>query len=234
MQSIHLNTTYVKAVALFVALGGLAACDKQPTDFRDYLEGKEKVYPGVMKGLQALPGRERVRFSWQPSADPSVKSYRITWNRGQSFREVAAASHDPMQAQTAVVNGLVEDTYDFKVYAVDGAGNTSIPAELAGVRSFGGRYEGGLRNRGVLSKWFEADKTLVLQWAAADTVHTGSRVTYTDISGAERTVDVDAEASETRIPNCREGEPVSVLSGYKPMRSAIDTFYAPQPDTLRF
>ncbi len=187
-----------------------------------------------MHNLLAMPGKDRIQFSWQPSADPSVKTYRITWNRGESKQEIAAASHDPSQTLTAMVNGLTEDTYDFKVFALDGAGNSSIPVELSGVRSYGVRYQNGLRNRGIISKWFESDKTLVIQWATADTVHTGSKITYTDISGQERTVDAGADVWETRVPNCRDNEPVSILSGYKPVRQAIDTFFAPKPDTLQF
>lgn len=234
MKPIHLYKTFPLAGVAIILLGVLPACDKQATDYREYLNGKEKVYPGLMKNLEVLPGKERVRFSWQPSADPSIKSYKITWNRGASSLEVAATSHDPSQTLTATVNGLAEDTYDFKIYAQDGAGNISVPIEKAGVRSYGGRYQSGLGNRGIVSKWFEGDKTLVIQWATADTVHTGSRITYTDLAGQEQTVDAGAEVTETRLPDCREDEPVSVLSGYKPVRLAIDTFYALKPDTLKF
>lgn len=221
-------------MAAILLLGGLSACDKQATDYREYLGEKEKVYPGVMRQLEAMPGRDRIRFTWHPSADPSVKTYKITWNRGASSQEVPATSHDPSQTLTATVNGLAEDSYDFQVYALDGAGNVSVPASLSGVRSYGARYESGLRNRGVISKWFEADQTLVIQWATADTVHTGSRIIYTGLDGREQTVLTEADEAETRLPGCREGEPVSVLSGYKPVRSAIDTFYASKPDTLKF
>ncbi|WP_341837735.1 DUF4998 domain-containing protein [Chitinophaga pollutisoli] len=232
MQFKPLHTSFA-ALAGFLLLGGLLACDKQATDYRAFLNDKEKIYPGVMNQLEALPGRDRVRFSWKPSADPSVKSYKITWNRGQSSQEVAAITHDPAQTMTATVNGLTEDSYDFTVYALDGAGNISVPVERSGIRSYGERYESGLRNRGVVSKWFES-ATLVIQWATADTVHTGSRIVYTDLAGNEQTVTVDPEVTETRLADCREGEPVSVLSGYKPVRLAIDTFYALKPDTLKF
>lgn len=222
------------AAAAIILLGVLPACDKQATDYREYLSGKEKVYPGLMKNLQAMPGKERVRFSWQPSADPSIKSYKITWNRGESSLEVAATSHDPSQTITATVNGLLEDSYDFKIFAQDGAGNISVPVEKAGVRTYGVRYQGGLGNRGVISKWFESDKTLVIQWATADTVHTGSQIAYVDGNNQEQTLEVSPDAWETRVPNCKEGEVVSVLSGYKPGGLAIDTFYALKPDTLKF
>ncbi|WP_423736264.1 DUF4998 domain-containing protein [Chitinophaga caseinilytica] len=229
MKTLNPYTLLAAGCAMLLALG---ACDREPTDYREFLGGKESVYPGKPNNLKASPGRDRVEFSWNPSADPSVKRYRITWNNGQNAAMVDASTHDPAEFIKVVVPAVNEDRYEFALYALDAAGNISVPSPIS-VRTYGARYESGLNNRGVLSKWFESE-TLVIQWATADTVHTGSRIAYTDVNGQKKTYDVLPDALETRVPNCKAGEAVSVLSGYKPVTLAIDTFYALKPDTLKF
>ncbi|MGE7774349.1 DUF4998 domain-containing protein [Chitinophaga sp. NPDC101104] len=229
MKTLNPYTLLAAGCAMLLALG---ACDREPTDYREFLNGKESVYPGKPNNLVAMPGRDRVQFAFNPSADPSVKRYRIAWNNGRNSTLVDATTHDPAEVMKVTVPSLNEDMYEFALYALDGSGNISVPSAVS-VRTYGARYESGLNNRGVVSKWFEGE-TLVIQWATADTVHTGSKIAYTDVGGRKKTLDVAADAWETRVADCKAGEAVSVLSGYKPVSRAIDTFYALKPDTLKF
>src|SRR5688572_18098242 len=110
------------------------ACKKMDTEFRDYFEGKETVYPGKPLRIDSRPGNNRVLLYWNPSPDPSITSYIVYWNNKRDSVVVNATSHNSADSVLALVAGLAEYAYSFSVTALDAAGNRSVPVEINNVQ----------------------------------------------------------------------------------------------------
>lgn len=209
-------------------------CTKEATKYRDYLQGEEKIYPGLPDKINAAPGNFRVRLSWLPSPDPSVSKYRIFWNNGADSTEVAANSHAPQDTVAVMVSGLVEYTYSFTVYSYDEAGNRSIPIEVNNIKVYGDSYRQSLTNRflNTVKPYELVPGGIVLYFETPDAINTGTRIRFTATDGAVRTANIGPEESSIRLDGYKAGTKIYYQSGYVPVRAAVDTFYTAGPDSL--
>lgn len=210
------------------------SCTKDASKYRQYLDDKEKVYPGLPAEINAAPGNYRVKLSWHPSPDPTITKYRIFWNNGTDSLEIAAGSHTPADTIAVSVGNLVEYTYSFTVYSYDNKGNRSIPVEVNNIKVFGDSYKKSLTNRFLnTAKPYElVPGGIVLHFDAPDTINTGTTIRYTITGGTTRTVSLPAAQSSITLPDYLPGTKLYYQSAYIPTYSAIDTFYTAGFDSL--
>lgn len=204
----------------------LYACDKDADKYRDYLNGKEIIYPGLPGSLHTAPGNYRVRLSWKPGPDPSVAKYRVFWNNGRDSVEVSTAGHTKGDTIEVLVPNLVEYTYSFTIYAYDEKGNRSVPMEAGNIKVYGDNYRQGLTNRFIVSsKPYElVNNGIRLFFEEADTINTGTRIRYTHTDGSTRFSLLPAASGDIVLDGYKSGTKIYYRSSYIPVANAIDTF----------
>ncbi|TDQ07339.1 DUF4998 domain-containing protein [Pedobacter metabolipauper] len=225
------NIYLIGACAAMLLL--INSCSKDATEYQDYLNGKEKIYPGLPKGITASAGNYRVKLSWTPSPDPTVKKYRIFWNNGADSLEVAAGTNVNTPV-SVIISRLVEYNYSFTVYSYDESGNRSIPVNINNIKIYGDSYKSSLTNRFLdVSNPYELDgNDIKLNFLAPDTINTGTLVKYTHADGTVKSVTLDPDQTEITLSNYKSGTKIYYQSAYVPVRAAIDTFYTHGFDSL--
>jgi hypothetical protein len=214
----------------------VAGCSKKNEAYKDLLTGGEIYYPGIVQNAGYRAGNLRTMLVWNPSPDPKIVSYKIFWNNKQDSMTVAANSHNPQDTVGVIVPDLIEGTYNFNVYSIDGEDRSSISVNINGVRVYGSKYMGGLFNRS-----YNADNPYLLdllsgsvriQFNAADSINTGTLILYTDNSDQQRTLDLSGDSSGITLTDFKFGTTVTYQSSYIPQRNALDTFTV--TDVTRF
>jgi len=213
-----------------LCLTWLLSCKKWD-DYKKYQTGGELVYPGIITNPLTYPGAGRVMLTWDPSIDPSVKKYIVSWNNGADSLVVNANSHSPVDTIRITIEGLTELNYFFSVYSIDDKGNRSVAANIPGVKIYGPIYQGGLFNRGYKTYDYSGG-TLRLVWNVPDTINIRTEVDYVDTTGTARTAWLFPEQDTLVIPDWKDSTILYYRSSYIPVRSAIDTFTVGHYDSL--
>lgn len=230
MKKITFPILFLSGIVLLVI-----ACRKMDTEFRDFFNGKETVYPGKPLRIDNRPGNNRVQLFWNPSPDPSITQYVVYWNNKRDSVVVTATSHNPADSVRALVTGLSEYTYSFTIVALDAAGNRSVPVDINNVQVFGSQYIASLLNRPfdkVNPYEVKPDGSVVLYFLMADSLNTGTRIEYTTTNGLLKDTILTPGANTITIPDRKTGTVLRYNSGYVPVRNALDTFYAARYDTF--
>ncbi len=223
-----------KMIALAL-LGMLAACDKYADDYKDYLDEREIVYPGLARNVRYYAGNLRTMLVWNPSPDPNIDHYVVRWNNGINSTEVEATTHNPGDSISVIIPDLNEYVYSFNITAYDTEGNASVGQELNNVRVYGSTYRSLLLNRGynVSHLYDELENgDIILHFNRRDTLSAQTEIVYTDIQGEERTVELRADTNDVLLPDFKFGSGVRYHTGYIPEWGAIDTFFAESYDEL--
>lgn len=205
------------------------------TEFRDFLEEKEIIYPGKPLLINSRSGNNRVLLYWNPSPDPSITRYAVYWNNRKDSVVVNATSHNPADSVVALVSGLAEYTYAFTIEALDAAGNRSVPTDINNVKVFGAQYSASLLNRPydpAAPYEVKPDGSLALNFLMADSLNTDTRIEYTATDGGLKNTILRPAENVITIPDYKAGTRVRYNSGYVPVRNAFDTFYVATYDTF--
>ena len=222
-----MKTTIYTALITCVCLGMLG-CEKYNDDYKEYLDNKEITYPGLATKVGYQAGNLRTVLFWNPSPDPSVREYLITWNNGRDSMVVQATSNDPAVKMTVSVPNLAEYVYAFRIVARDAEGNKSVGQELNNVRVYGPAYASSLINRShdpANPFEFNSDGSLKLNFTKADSANYSTVVKYTNVSGATEERTLMADELSINIPNYKLGTAVQYKSSFKPERTAADAFF---------
>lgn len=218
---------YKNNVIVCLCLLLVFGCKRYDNDYLKYFDGKESVYPGLVKSLSYRAGNLRTALSWNPSPDPSVVKYVIKWNNGQDSAVVAATSHNPEEKVSVTIPNLSEYVYSFIIYSYDDKGNRSIGQEINNVRVYGNAYKSLLQNRNINAAnpyTYTDDGILTLNFANADTSNTSTVVTYTNTSNTTEQKKLSPAENTITINNFKLGTPITYISSYIPEKNAIDTF----------
>lgn len=221
---------------LFICM--LAACKREPTDFRDFLDNKEIVYPGIISQPRVFSGNERILLTWHPSPDPTVSHYVVYWNNYADSIIVTANTHNPSDTVKCLINDLKEYTYTFFIFSFDEQGNISISTEIDNGRVYGDIYQGNLSNRPynreVPGAYNNDDYTsLTLNFLPpTDTVNISTEIDYINTMGLTKKVWLSPDSSSITLNDYKVGTPISYRSSYVPVTGGIDTFYVSAYDTL--
>lgn len=231
-MKILLHLLYIGLAVSILSVG----CEKKPTDFRDFFDGHEIIYPGVASDVMVHPGDGRVGISWKPSPDPSIAKYVFVWNNGADSAVFTSAEVDGTDTMaTAVIGNLSEYAYTFVMYAYDAQGNRSVPVEINNVRVYGPLYTNALLNRPIDAgnPYTVSDQGAVtLNFTTPDTININTTIRYTNTQDETVDTDLSPDNNSVTLPDYKPGTPVLYNSSYIPERGAIDTFYAPQYDTF--
>lgn len=224
----------LKLSVILVLVAGFISCQKRDTQFRDFLKGKELIYPGVVQNPHYKPGNLRAELLWNPSPDPSIVKYVIIWNNKADSLVYTSSDHNPADTLRVIVPNLSEYSYSFTVYSYDASGNKSIPLDINNVKVYGPNYQAGLVNRSYnLTNPYSitAAGDLTLYFYHIDTAsetfsyahNTSTTIRYTNLSGVAVQKILYRDSTIT-IPNFKVGSTLDYRSTYVPVIGAIDTF----------
>lgn len=211
------------------------SCSRKADDFRDFLEGKELIYPGKVDNVIVSPGNGRLQLKWAPSPDPHVVRYVIKWNNGRDSVVINSTSHNPTDTVKYTINNLAEYNYSFNLYSYDDEGNRSVLTEVNNAHSYGAIYRAGLYNRlPNASKLYtlNTDGSVTLYFNAPDTINISTKIAYVNSAGQNAVAELLPGQSSITLPGIKFGGTVTYQSSYIPVRNAIDTFLTNTPDTL--
>jgi len=206
-------------------------CKKYDEDYKAFLDNKEIKYSGKISSAGYHTGKLRAQLVWNPSPDPSISKYVITWNNGASRLEVPATSHNPADQVKVIIENLEEYVYSFSVVSYDNDGNKSIATEINNVRVYGPAYISTLLNRGVNTAdpyLFQPDGSLKLNFNKRDTMNVSTTIRYTNTAGATEERQLPPEQNSILIPNYKAGTIIQFSSSYYPEAGSIDAFQAAQ------
>jgi len=188
----------------------------------------EIIYPQKVNSLKTYPGKNRIQLEWV-IVDPKVTSCQVFYEQAgvQGSTTVPVRANGDFSNDTirVTIPNLEETTYKFKIISHDDFGHTSISVETE-EQAYGSMYERSLLNRSLKSAAIDENEHLQIEWFDADDNETGVNIMYTDIDGNSRTMKVEPSETATSITDLKSGTPVFYNAMYKPVPSAIDTFYA--------
>jgi hypothetical protein len=206
----------------------IAGCSKKNEAYKDLLKGGEIHYPGIVQNAVYRAGNLRTMLVWNPSPDPKIVSYKIFWNNKQDSMLVTANSHNPKDTVGVIIPNLSEGTYNFNIYSIDAEERNSISVNINGVRVYGSKYTSGLFNRpyNATTPYLLdlLNGNVKVQFNTADSINTGTQISYTDNDDQLRTLDLSGDSSGITLTNFKFGTTVTYQSGYIPQRNALDTF----------
>ncbi|MCM5529202.1 DUF4998 domain-containing protein [Parasegetibacter sp. NRK P23] len=211
------------------------SCSRKATDFKDFLDDKELVFPGKVTNVTVLPGKQRLMLKWPPSPDPSITKYLVYWNNKMDSLVVNATSHDPKDTVAVLINNLDEYNYSFQLFAYDAEGNRSVVTELNNAQSYGATYQNGLYNRLPRENTpyvVNNDGSATLYFVAPDTINITTRIQYTNAAGQAAVAFIGPDETSVTLPSYKQGEPITFQSSFVPVRNALDTFLTNFVDTF--
>ncbi|MDR6943746.1 DUF4998 domain-containing protein [Mucilaginibacter pocheonensis] len=206
----------------------ISSCSKKNESYKDLLKGGEIYYPGVVQHTNYRAGNLRTMLVWNPSPDPKIVKYKVFWNNKQDSMIVASTSHNPLDTFKLIVPNLLENTYNFNVYSIDGEGRSSISINISGVRVYGPKYQSGLFNRP-----YNANKPYLLDilhgnvrlnFNTPDSINVNTVVHFFDNNNKLNSVNLSPDSTGITLSNFKFGTPVTFQSSYIPQSAAIDVF----------
>jgi hypothetical protein len=200
--------------------------DTLSTDYKNYYQGHEIVYPGAVSGVIVQPGNLAIGLKWKASTDPSIVKYVIYYNNKADSQVVNLGTPKTDSIKTTI-RGLAEYTYSFTIYSYDAKGNRSIPFEVNNAKVYGPLYSGGLLNRGYDATTpyvVNANGSVQLNFITPDTINIKTVIFYTNAAGVASTATILPNQTSVTLPTYKSATPITYKSYYIPERTAIDTF----------
>lgn len=214
-------------IVIFFFIFSIVSCKKYADDYKDYLENREVVYPGLARNVRYHAGNLRTVLVWNPSPDPGIRKYTVLWNNGMDSLSVNAATHDPADSIVVSIPNLQEYVYSFRIIAYDDEGHASVGQELNNVRVYGPAFQSTLLNRPYNPAnpyQFNPDGKLQLNFNKADTNNVHTTIRYTNTSDETKEVLLHANVNSLILPDYKKGTTVQYRSAYIPSSGAADVF----------
>jgi hypothetical protein len=215
---------------------GLWACSQKIDGYKDFLDGKEIKYPGIVTKTFVRSGDHRLGIGWTPSPDPSIIKYKIFWNNYRDSMEVPATTHSPEDTVFTVINNLDEYTYTFFVYSEDVKGRRSIPVEISNARVFGNAYRNSLMNRAIDRTFpFEMlnddGSEITLYFLTPDSTNAVTNIRYINLANETKQIGIPKDQNSLTLTDYKYGTKIAYVSEYTPV-NALDTFTVNLVDTF--
>jgi hypothetical protein len=135
---------------------------------------------------------------------------------------------------SVIIPNLVEYNYSFTIYSYDKAGNKSVPVQVNNVKVYGDSYQSSLTNRFLVATdpYQLDDSGITLNFEKPDTINIATEIRYTYKDGSIQKRSLGPDENSIRLADYKVGTKVYFRSAYVPVRSAIDTFYTSDFDSL--
>jgi len=207
------------------------SCTNKDTEFRDFFNGHEVVYPGVATKVIPRTGKNKAALEFTASPDPSIVKYVVLWNNKRDSLVFNDLTTDASGRLSLWIPNLSEYTYSFTIYSVDGKGNRSIPLEINNVKVYGDIYENNLLNRAYdVDHPYDYDYDLhkvTLRFLPTDTIdgfNISTLIRYETTANkiVEKTLAPDQ--NDITLSDYKHGTEIAYRSTYVPERNALDTF----------
>lgn len=221
--------TLISSLILGIVSVMFFACDDMNSIHEEYLNRGEEIYTGVIDSLNAYPGNERVKFTWEINADPRITKTVIFWSDGADSAVVEVNRTQPGIMKMETILNLPEKSYIFKFVTKDDEGHKSLSVENT-VEVYGPNYVSTLRNREIRTITAQEDSSVLLTLGALEDVALlYTMIAYTDYSDPSNPKKVEEKiensASSLLLSNIRAGDEIFVYSVYQP-ESSLDIFEA--------
>ena len=127
----------------------LLSCDSMNDIYQKYVDAGERVYLGMTDSVASFPGVGRVKLVWYVCADSKMETTVIFWNnRLDSLEKQFTRTHEGVQKDSVIIEGLSEGLYNFELVNKNVRGERSLTATVQG-RSYGEVYASGFGVRQV-------------------------------------------------------------------------------------
>lgn len=223
-----MRVTFNVAV-FFLMCFAIVSCEKYDKDYKDFLDSREVIYPGLAKNVRYHAGNLRTVLVWNPSPDPSIKNYVVIWNNGADSVSVNAATHNPVDSISVSIPNLEEYVYSFKIIAYDNEGHISVGQEINNVRVYGPVYQSTLSNR-LLKSALRSGNDAIVELFAGEKSSPYSKITYTTTANEEKVINVTNDETQVVLKDYKSLSKFQFQTYFLPDSTAIDTFRS-EPQT---
>jgi len=227
MTKIKNLIVYPLCVLLLAAAA--AGCSDADDLITKWTEGGEIIYVGKANSdsITVYPGHDRLQLNVYVDKQ-RIETYRVFWNDKADFAEVQVNGG---MGYFPVILSIPESKPLLQVVTYDEYGNSSLPVEITGAKTYGSAYIAELVNRTLSSAVFtETGDSVLIEWNndAPQAVVAKIRYTSTDNRTVEKLL--PRQNADTLL-NVK-GD-VTYVCGFVPSPLAIDTFYSETPEPVR-
>ena len=114
-----------KIIGYILILFAMLSCGKMDDVYREFTDPvSNKFYLSKIKGLEFIPGNNRVKMVIPSQVDTRIKGCIIYWDNQQHQLDLPL---NVKESQEYIIEDLEPSSYLFEVYSRDDKGNRSIP-----------------------------------------------------------------------------------------------------------
>ncbi len=201
-------------IPIVVALMAVSACESDLDTYREFVAQGEDVTVGAIHDVALSLGVNKLQMDMAITADPKVKQIRLM----DADTEVVtldvvrnSIGEDTLTYQV----GLEEKVYNFKAFALDGDGNSSIPYEFVAT-VYGDRYKESLAARGVDTTYDQDAQEVLLTLAEVEANLVESKIEYTNADNEAIAVVVSNETNTLTVADAVSEGDFTITSYYSP------------------
>ena len=226
------NITIRSILILAFGLSLFFGCESEQNDFEEFLtDGENSVAIGAFEGVLIQQGIAKINLGMILGADPKITKALLTGPTAEFEFDIVRSR---LGVDTIWMEiPLAERVHSFDLIAQDATGKGSIPFNFS-VQVYGDNYQQFVRARGVESEDADGNNASLFNPSAGEATITfgdleanlvTSRVTYTNRTDEEITVEVPNTASEVVIDDFTAGGTYSVVSVYTPPLRESETAF---------
>jgi hypothetical protein len=183
-----------------------------------YMADGEIVYAAKTDSVNVYGGNKRALLDIRITSQ-RIETVRIYWNSYGDSTDVAINSR--VGSFPVILENMEETDYVFYLVSFDRFGNKSLPFEVSGT-VYGDKYLSGLSDR-VISTASIFDGILTVEWKEAPDNSLYSELLYKDSDGKEHLLQISVDETSRTVDDYASDLKYRTL--YKPVPTAIDTFY---------
>lgn len=206
------------------------SCESVRDTYKDFLGDGERVYVGKIDSLRIFSGYERVQVWGLLNYARTAKEVVVEWDDKRVVHSLDG--YDKSDILTIDIDNLNEGARNFNIYTKDGENNTSISTTIF-AEIYGPLYLQTLSPRSIAAIAATPEKSLRIDWNAAETNVVDVTLEYKDNEGELKSLTIDNSAKVTMIESWKPSSKVRVITRVLPKETDLDVLeLAPVEYTL--